>query len=323
MNNEKIIFGQYINTNSFIHKLDPRLKIILTFVFILSLFIVKNIYILFILTFFLLLLIFLTKINFTRFIKSISKMSYILIFTFVMQIIDNQNGNLLASYNFDLNIINLLVIVIFLVFFIFFVKYIRHYKISLFILFSLALFYLQTIQHNSYTILFYNIKIYEEGLTEAIFIMLRLIDFIILSGILTYTTKPTEINLALDKILKPFNKIFNVNAFTMIISIALRFIPNLLTETEKVLKAQSARGFDYKEANLIEKIKEITNLVIPLFVISYKKGMDLTYAMISRGYDETKARSSIYELKYTRKDIFTYLITIGFLCFLLIFNFIL
>ena len=123
------------------------------------------------------------------------------------------------------------------------------------------------------------------------------------SSLLTLTTKPTQINCALDRLLKPLRILgLNTGAFAMIISVTLRFIPTLIQEAGKILKAQASRGADFDDVNLIGKVTQAVSLVIPLFIITYKKSVDLTYAMEARGYVEKKERSSMYELKYNAID---------------------
>lgn len=127
--------------------------------------------------------------------------------------------------------------------------------------------------------------------------------FLFLSSFLTLTTNPTQINCALNKLLKPFKKLgLNTGAFAMIIAVASRFIPTLLLEVQKILKAQASRGADFMEANLLTKAFQVVSLIIPLFIITYKKSVDLTYAMEARGYVDNKERSSLYELKYGVAD---------------------
>lgn len=303
MNNGKIVFGQYYDSNSWLHRLDPRTKLISLLALVISLFIINNIYVMLGFTLFLFIVICTTKTPINKFFKSIKMTSYILIFTFIIQLIAKKEGQLLASYDFDLNILNLGIIVTVLVLWIFLSKYIKKFKITLFILLIMSLFILQYYVHISPNITWYNVKIYEEGLIEALFIVIRIIDFLFISSLLTLTTKPTEINNGLDSLLKPLKKIgLNTSVFTMIIAITLRFIPTLILETEKILKAQASRGADFKEVNLISKISQMVSLIIPLFVIAYKKASDLSYAMEARGYSETGERSSIYELKYRNTD---------------------
>ena len=311
MNNGKIVFGQYYDSNSWLHRLDPRTKLISLLSLVISLFMIDNIYVLLGFTLFLFVIICTTKTPINKFFKSIRMTAYILIFTFIIQLLVKTNGKVLASYNFDLNVLNLSIIAISLVLWIFFSKYIKRFRITLFILLVLSLFVLQYYVHLSPNIKWYNVTIYEDGFIEASFIVIRIIDFLFISSLLTLTTKPTEINNGLDSLLKPLKK-FGVNpsTFTMIIAITLRFIPTLILETEKILKAQASRGADFKDVNLISKVSQMVSLIIPLFVIAYKKASDLSYAMEARGYVEDAERSSIYELKYNKLDYAVYLLLI-------------
>jgi energy-coupling factor transport system permease protein len=319
MNNGKIVFGQYYDSNSWLHRLDPRTKLISLLALIISLFIIDNIYVLLGFTVFLFGVICTTKTPINKFFKSIRMTAYILIFTFIIQLIVNKEGNLIASYNFDLNVLNLGIIVVSLILWIFLSKYIKKFRITLFILLIISLFVLQYYVHISPNITYYNVMIYEEGLIEASFIVIRIVDFLFISSLLTLTTKPTEINNGLDSLLKPLKKIgLNSSFFTMIIAITLRFIPTLILETEKILKAQASRGADFKEVNLISKISQMVSLIIPLFVITYKKAIDLTYAMEARAYVDNKERSSLYELKYQTADYITFVLDICLVVFCII-----
>ena len=153
----------------------------------------------------------------------------------------------------------------------------------------------------------YTINVTEDGLVNALFFTIRFMDFLFISSLLTLTTKPTEINNGLDKLLKPLSKLgLNTGAFAMIISVTLRFIPTLIEEAGKILKAQASRGADLDDGNLMNKIGQMVSLVFPLFIVTYKKSADLTYAMEARGYVDKKERSSIYELKYKVSDYISY-----------------
>lgn len=324
MNNGKIVFGQYYDSNSWLHRIDPRTKLISLLALIISLFIIDNIYLLLGFTAFLFLVICTTKTPINKFFKSIRMTSYILIFTFIIQILVKKEGTLIGAYEFDLNILNLGIILTVLVLWIFFSKYIKRFKITLFIILIGLLFALQYYVHISPNIIFYNISVFDEGLIEASFIVIRIIDFLFISSLLTLTTKPTEINNALDNLLKPLKKIgLNPSTFTMIIAITLRFIPTLILETEKILKAQASRGADFKDVNLISKISQMVSLIIPLFVIAYKKASDLGYAMEARGYVDNKERSSIYELKYHTSDYLMYSLMVVILTFSIVIRIIL
>ncbi len=119
----------------------------------------------------------------------------------------------------------------------------------------------------------------------ASYIVLRIITLLFLSSLLTFSTKPIELNNGLDYLLKPLQKLkVKTSIFTMMVSIALRFIPTLILETEKVLKAQASRGADFKEGKLSARVMQIVSLIVPMFVIAYKRAYDLADAMEARGY---------------------------------------
>ena len=315
--NNRIIFGQYYEANSFFHRLDPRVKVIALLLLSISLFIVQNIYVLLGFTAFLLLSIAFTNVPFSKFLRSIKSMTYIMIFTFVMQILTVKGGEVYGNPEFHLTVLNLFIIVGVLFLWIFIQKYIKAFKIIILLGLVVAIFALQHYANISPNITTYNILITEDGVTRASFLVIRIMNFLFISSLLTLTTKPTQINCALDKLLKPLAKLgVNVGAFSMIISVTLRFIPTLIGEADKILKAQASRGADFKDANLISQVLQMTSLVIPLFVITYKKAVDLTDAMEARAYVDKKERSSLYELRYQSSDyvVFVVIFSIIVLC---------
>ena len=205
--NNKLIFGQYYDTDSVIHKLDPRVKIIGVLLLFISLFFINNIFVLSGLTLLLLILIIITKTPIHKFFKSISTMSFIMIFTFIMQILTYQSdASYICTLDFNLTVLNLIVIVISLVLWIMFSKYIKYFKTTLFIVLLIALFLLQYYVNITPLIVPYSIIITKTGVLEGAFFVVRLIDFLFLSSLLTLTTKPTQINCGLDKLLKPLAK---------------------------------------------------------------------------------------------------------------------
>ena len=314
--NNKIIFGQYYDADSFLHRLDPRVKVIGVLMLFISLFFINNLGVLLGLTALLLILILCSKIPFAKYTKSISTMSSIMLFTFVMQIITYQNGDSISKLDFNLTVFNILVIIVSLVLWFLFSKRIKYFKTTCFVILLGLLFWLQTWKDFSPLITLYSINITKKGLTEASFFVIRFMDFLFLSSVLTLTTKPTQINCALDKLLKPFKKLgLNTGAFAMIIAVALKFIPTLLLEAQKILKAQASRGADFMEANLLTKAFQVVSLIIPLFIITYKKSVDLTYAMEARGYVDNKERSSLYELQYSTVDYLAIVIIVAICIF--------
>lgn len=305
--NEKIVFGQYYQSNSWIHRLDPRTKLLSVILLMVALFVVKNLYILLGFMLFVFLIIATTKIPFMKFLKSIKMMTLVLIITFFLQVIFRKDGELLVTFNFHLTYLNLGIIVVSLVLWLLFSKHIRYFKSLIFILFIGGLFVLQYYLNKGPLLVDYKIDIYSSGLTMASYIVLRIITLLLLSSLLTFSTKPTELNLALDYLLKPLKKLkINTSTFTMMVSIALRFIPTLILETDKVLKAQASRGADFKEGKLTKRVMQIVSLIVPMFIIAYKRAYDLADAMEARGYIPEEKRSSIYVLKHHTSDYLVY-----------------
>lgn len=145
--------------------------------------------------------------------------------------------------------------------------------------------------------------IYSAAFTQTGYIAIRLVLMIIITTLLTATTKPTDLTIALEDLMKPFKKIgLPANEIAMIISIALRFIPTLIEETQRIMKAQTSRGVDLQEGKLKEKIMAVLSLIVPLFVSSYQRAEELANAMEARGYVPNKERTRYRQLHYMLKD---------------------
>ena len=142
-----------------------------------------------------------------------------------------------------------------------------------------------------------------EGLYRSCFMALRLILLIIGTSMLTLTTKPMELTDGLEKLLKPFNR-FGLprHEIALMMSIALRFIPTLLEETDKIMKAQQARGADFESGNLIQRVKNMIPILIPLFVGSFRIAQDLALAMEARCYHGGVGRTRMKEIVFSRRD---------------------
>ncbi|WP_196604998.1 energy-coupling factor transporter transmembrane component T family protein [Pectinatus haikarae] len=144
-----------------------------------------------------------------------------------------------------------------------------------------------------------------EGLTEGIFITLRLILLVLMASILTFTTSPLVLTDALESLLSPFKKIgVPAHELSMMMTIALRFIPTLITETDKIIKAQKSRGADFSSGNIIQRIKYIMPILIPLFVSAFRRADELALAMESRCYRGGQGRTRMKEMKFGRLDFF-------------------
>ncbi len=151
---------------------------------------------------------------------------------------------------------------------------------------------------------FWIINIYVEGIARAIFMALRVIVLIIGSSILlTYTTSPIALTDGLESLLSPFKKIgLPVHTFAMMMSIALRFIPTLVEETEKIMNAQKSRGADFTSGSLVKRAKALVPLLVPLIVSSFKRAEELATAMECRCYRGDKNRTKLVKLEYKTRD---------------------
>ena len=154
----------------------------------------------------------------------------------------------------------------------------------------------------------------KEGLSMAVRMAIRLVYLVIGSSLMTLTTTPNQLTDGLEKSLRPLNKIHvPVHEIAMMMSIALRFIPILLEETDKIMKAQIARGADFENGNLIQKVKNMVPLLVPLFISAFRRANDLAMAMEARCYHGGDNRTQMKPLKYKKRDHIAYLILFAYL----------
>ena len=147
------------------------------------------------------------------------------------------------------------------------------------------------------------LKITEEGIWKAGFMVLRILMLIACTLLLTYTTSPILLTDGLEKLLRPLKKLhFPVHELSMMMSIALRFIPTLIQETDKIISAQKARGADFDSGNLIQKAKALIPILIPLFISSFRRAEELAIAMECRCYPGDEGRTSLRQLRYAGRD---------------------
>lgn len=163
-------------------------------------------------------------------------------------------------------------------------------------------------------------KITSEGLHQAVFMSLRLVFLIIGTSILTLTTSPIELTDGIEKLLNPFKKIgMPAHELAMMMTIALRFIPTILEETDKIMKAQMARGADFESGNIVKRAKSLIPLLVPLFIGAFRRADDLATAMEARCYRGGKSRTRMKQLKFNRGDVIGSIIVLlcfGYLVFL-------
>ncbi|QVK21460.1 energy-coupling factor transporter transmembrane protein EcfT [Mycoplasmatota bacterium] len=306
----QIVIGQYIPTNSWIHRLDPRSKLISLILLIGTTFVIGELYTMAGLLLFTVILIKSSKIPISRFLKGIAPLVFLLFFTVIFQILFNQRGELLYSVSLSLTWLNIIVMVLLIVGYNLIKKKIKR-RFLFFLMIVGLMIYSMTFAYGG-MIKAFNVNVHSEGLTFAGFLITRILILVSLSSLLTLTTKPTELNNGLESVLKPL-KIIKVptEEISMMISIALRFIPTLLDEANKIIKAQASRGVDFKEGTLKQKVVQIIALLIPMFIISFKRADDLANAMEARGYFPGKTRSKLIEFKFSYADYIILIITIS------------
>lgn len=165
------------------------------------------------------------------------------------------------------------------------------------------------------------LKITKEGLILAGKMAIRLVFLITGSSIMTLTTTPNQLTDAMERLLRPLNKIHvPVHEIAMMMSIALRFIPILMEETDKIMKAQIARGADFETGNIIQKTKNMIPLLVPLFISAFRRANDLALAMEARCYHGGDNRTQMKPLKYVGRDWIAYIILILYLCVAILFR---
>lgn len=244
---EKMIFGRYIPGDSFVHRLDPRSKLVFVFFFIAIVFLANNAMTYALLLAFSLITVMVSRIRLYFLINGLKPILFLLVFTFLLHIFFTKEGDLLWKWQF--------------------------------------------------------IEIYEEGLRQGIFISVRFLVLVFITSILTLTTSPISITDGMEVLLNPFKRFkLPVHELALMMSISLRFIPTLMDETDKILKAQMARGSDISSGTVRERIKAVVPLLIPLFVSAFKRAEDLAVAMEVRGYRGGEGRTRYRQLKWDWRD---------------------
>lgn len=252
-----ITIGQYYPSNSILHHLDPRVKLIGTLVYIVSLFLFNSFYGYIAVTIFLFTIIKLSKVPLPYIVKGLRAIIILLIFTSVFNAFLTP-GDPLVQWGI--------------------------------------------------------LKITRQGLRVAAFMGIRLIYLIMGSSIMTFTTTPNQLTDGLENLMWPLRRIkVPVHEIAMMMSIALRFIPILLEETDKIMKAQMARGADFETGGLLKRAKSLVPLLVPLFVSAFRRANDLAMAMEARCYRGGEGRTKMKPLRYKGKDTVAYLILLVYI----------
>ena len=308
----QVVIGQYIPANSWVHRLDPRTKLVGLILLIVSTFLIQELITMLSLLFVVLVLFASSKIPLKRFFRGIAPLLFLLTFTVVFQLLLNRQGELLyqrtAYLGWQQALMTLIVIVLYQL-----LKRVTRYRFAMFVLSLVIIFYSIQLEFAGSWLTF-DIAVYQGGVVFALFLVTRIVILITLSSLLTLTTKPTDLNNGLEEVMKPLRR-FKVptNEIAMMIAIALRFIPTLLDEANKIMKAQSSRGVDFNEGTLRQKVTQIISLLIPMFIISFKRADDLANAMEARGYAPGRIRSKYVTFHMQVPDYVLLAVTIGWI----------
>ncbi len=327
MNN--ITFGQYVPGKSWIYKLDPRTKILLTIALIVLIFLIPDLIWMAAALGIFVLIILSARINVLKILKSIKGVIFLLLFTVVLQLIYTgstpNDPTPLYTFNMQIGLWQLLICIGLILLYFFTKKYIPFKILYFLILFTIGFFVLWKNPLVDANIGFswvwpfdnmkwadFNFDVYKTGLEKSGFIFLRIVLMISITQILTLTTMSTDINNGLEWILSPL-KLFKiqVSVFAMLISLTLRFIPTLLYESKKIMAAQASRGVDFNEGSLKDKVNQIISLLIPMFVISFRRADELSDAMEARGYVIGAKRTKIDLLKFRFIDFLAIFVVIA------------
>ena len=246
-----ITLGQFFPGNSAVHRLDPRVKIVLTVAFIVLLFLAQGPVSYALIIAFLAVVIGISRISPKMVLRGLKPILFIVIFTAVLN-----------------------------------------------------LFYTP----GTYIFQWHFLHISIEGIRLAIFMVLRLMLLIIATSMLTYTTSPIQLTDGLERLLSPLKKLHApVHELSMMMSIALRFIPTLIEETDKIMSAQKARGADFESGNLLSRAKALVPILVPLFISAFRRADELATAMECRCYHGGEGRTKLSELHYQKRDYLAYL----------------
>lgn len=310
---KNIVIGQYVPGNSFLYKMDPRSKIIALVLLMVSTFILQDVLHIVIMLSLVLLLLKFGGIPVGRIARGLRPIMVLIIFTFTFQVLFVKTGTLLYDRVLTVTMYNAPILVALILGYFFTKKYVK-FKLFYFA-FTVAAIISTMIYVTPGNLLFdTNIKVYTDGVSGAFFIMIRLVIIVTLSTILTLTTKPTDLTLGLEQLLKPLSIIrINSEEIALIISIALRYIPTLLDEANKIMLAQASRGVDFSEGKLKDKIMQVISLLVPMFIISFKRSDDLANAMEARNFIPGHKRTRLHVLSWQLMDSLVVLTSIFFM----------
>ena len=244
---KEITLGQYFPGNSVIHRLDPRTKLIVLVVYMVTLFVASGWVSYGVLLLFLLTVIKISAIPGKSIVRGMKPLVMILVFTGVLNLFFNKDGRVLVD--------------------------------------------------------FWGITITTGGAERAAFMLVRILMLVTATFLLTYTTSPISLTDGLESLMNPLKLIkVPVHELSMMMCIALRFIPTLIEETDKIMSAQKARGADFDSGNIFQKAKALVPILVPLFISAFRRADELATAMECRCYHGGEGRTKLHVLKYQRRD---------------------
>lgn len=253
-----VTLGQFFPGNSVLHRLDPRIKLILTVLYVVAIFLAKNVYCYLALVVSALAMVLLSRLSLGVILKGIKPILFILLFTMLINLFFTKGDVLLWSW--------------------------------------------------------WRLAIYREGVVRAVLMAVRVVILVVgTSVLLTYTTSPIVLTDAIESLLSPLKKIkVPVHDFAMMMTIALRFIPTLIEETEKIINAQKARGAAFDNGNILKRARALVPILIPLFVSSFNRADELATAMECRCYRGDVGRTRFVKLRLRPFDILSLFLMIAF-----------
>lgn len=251
---QDITLGQFFPGKSILHRLDPRVKIILLFVLIVMIFVAEGWPAYALLSAVTVALIFLSRVPPLTVLKSVKPLMWIILFTLLIHFVSH-DGEVIAKV--------------------------------------------------------YVFKVTWEGIIYGAMISLRLVLLIVLASLLTFTTSPLKLTDATEKLLSPLRKIgVPAHELAMMMTIALRFVPTLIEETDKIIKAQKSRGLDFESGGFVKRLQAMVPILVPLFLSSFRRADELALAMEARCYRGGEGRTHMKELRLTNLDFFAAMVVV-------------
>ena len=241
-----IMIGQYFPGDSFLHRMDARVKILLLLILLIEVFVFTSAPVYLLMTGITFLMIMISKVPVRMVLRSLKPLWWIILFTFVLHLFSHPGREIYRIWQFVIT---------------------------------------------------------QEGVDQGALISVRLMLLIILSTLLTFTTSPLKLTDALESLLSPFKRLgLPAHELAMMMTIALRFIPTLISETDKIMKAQQSRGADFTTGNILKRLKNMVPILVPLFLSAFRRADELALAMEARCYRGGQGRTRMKELRIRRVD---------------------